>query len=260
MVKVLVQREFEKISWRKEEKMTRILILEDNKDSLKVLSSIIKNISADIMTVETSSIEEARDVLFKTDETFHAFMLDINLDVNNEDDVSGLVFAKEIRSIKKYVFTPIVMITSIAALELQAYRELHCYQYIVKPYEEAEIRQLIKKVLFQSGEEHESYVIVKKEGINYKLLCKDIICVKAIPRGVCIVLQKEEMKVLYLSIKQLMEKLPGEDFMQCHRMFVVNKKYIDYLDMVNALIHMKNGEEVEIGVTYKSKIKEALNG
>ena len=36
--------------------------------------------------------------------------------------------------------------------------------------------------------------------------------------------------------------------------------YIDYVDMVNGIVHMKNGTEAEIGVTYKSKIKEALHG
>ena len=103
-------------------------------------------------------------------------------------------------------------------------------------------------------------MLIKKEGINYKLFCKDIVCIKAIPRGVNIVLVKEEMKVLYLTIKQLMGKLPEEQFLQCHRMFVVNRDYIDYVDMVNGVIRMKNGTEAEIGVTYKTKVKEALHG
>ena len=152
------------------------------------------------------------------------------------------------------------MITSLANLELRAYRELHCYQYILKPFQEEEIQKLIRKLLFQTGEASEPFVLIKKEGINYKLFCKDIVCIKAIPRGVNIVLVKEEMKVLYLTIKQLMEKLPEEQFLQCHRMFVVNRDYIDYVDMVNGVIRMKNGTEAEIGVTYKTKVKEALHG
>lgn len=41
-------------------------------------------------------------------------------------------------------------------------------------------------------------------------------------------------------------------------MCVVNLDYIEYVDTVNGLIRMKNGEQVEIGITYKSDIKKRL--
>ena len=240
--------------------MTRILVLEDNKDSLKALQIMIEKISADIYVTPVWDLCEAEKALEAASEPFHAFLLDINLNEADTEDISGLDFAMRIRSMRQYAFTPIVMITSLANLELRAYRELHCYQYIVKPYQEEEIQKLIRKVLFQTGEASEPFVLVKKEGINYKLLCKDMIAVKAIPRGVDIVLTKETMSVHYLTIKQLLEKLPQELFLQCHRMFVVNRDHIEYVDMVNGIIHMKNGMETEIGVTYKAKVKEALHG
>lgn len=239
--------------------MTRILVLEDNKDSLKILQSIIEKISADIFVTPVDNRKEAEKAL-AAEEPYHAFLLDINLNEEDTEDYSGLDFAMSIRSMSQYAFTPIVMVTSLAHLELKAYRELHCYQYIVKPYQEEEIQKLIRKVLFRTGEVSEPSVLIKKEGINYKLLCKDIIAIKAIPRGVDIVLCKETMSVHYITIKQLLEKLPQEIFLQCHRMFVVNRNHIDYIDIVNGLIHMKNGMEAEIGVTYKTKIKEALHG
>ena len=73
-------------------------------------------------------------------------------------------------------------------------------------------------------------------------------------------LAKEEMKVPYLSIKQLMEKLPKERFMQVHRMCVVNLDYIDCIDTVNGLINLKNGETAEVGVTYKNKLIQVIKG
>lgn len=239
--------------------MIRILVLEDNKDSLKALQSMIEKISADIFVTTVENREDAEKAL-TVKESYHAFLLDINLNEADTKDISGLDFAKKIRSMRQYAFTPIVMITSLANLELKAYRELHCYQYIVKPYQEEEIQKLIRKLLFQTGEISEPFVLIKKDGINYKLLCKDIIAIKAIPRGIDIVLCKETMSVHYVTIKQLIEKLPQELFVQCHRMFVVNRDYIDYVDMVNGLICMKNGMEAEIGVTYKTRIKEAFHG
>ncbi|MDE6055247.1 MAG: LytTR family transcriptional regulator, partial [Lachnospiraceae bacterium] len=121
-------------------------------------------------------------------------------------------------------------------------------------------QKLIGKLLFlsQQGETRDTFVVVRKDGINYKLFCKDIVCIKAIPRGVDFVLLKEDLKVLYLSIRQLLEKLPSDKFLQVHRMCVVNQDYIDYVDTVNGLISMKNGEQVEIGITYKNEVKKKL--
>lgn len=241
--------------------MTRILILEDSKECLKAITVMVESVSGHVHAVPVNSLEEARAALDdETQPPFQAFLLDINLDSDNHDDISGITFAREVRMRKEYVFTPIIMITSLANMELTAYRELHCYQYLVKPYNEEDIQKLVGKLLFlsQQGETRDAFVVVRKESINYKLFCKDIICIKAVPRGVNFVLLREEMKVLYLSIKQLMEKLPVDKFLQVHRMCVVNQDYIDYVDTVNGLIRMKNGEQLEIGITYKNAIKKKL--
>ncbi len=237
--------------------MTRILILEDSKDCLKAITAMVEGVSDQVLATPTNSLEEARAALEKAQQPFQAFLLDINLNEEDNTDSSGITFAREIRMKKEYAFTPIVMVTSLANMELTAYREIQCYQYLIKPYHEEDIDRLVGKLLFLShqGEIRENYVIVKKDGVNYKLFCKDIICVKAVPRGVCFVLAKEEMKVPYLSIKQLLEKLPKEKFLQIHRMCVVNQDFIEYVDTVNGLICLKNGDQAEIGVTYKNELR-----
>ncbi len=240
--------------------MTRILILEDSKECLDAITVMVERVSGHVCAVPVNSLEEARAALDEAQPLFQAFLLDINLDIDDSEDISGITFAREVRMRKEYAFTPIIMITSLANMELTAYRELHCYQYLVKPYNEEDIRKLVGKLLFlsQQGETREAYVVVKKDSINYKIFCKDIVCIKAVPRGVNFLLLKEEMKVLYLSIRQLLEKLPGDRFLQVHRMCVVNQDYIDYVDTVNGLISMKNGDQVEIGITYKNEIRKKL--
>lgn len=242
--------------------VTKILILEDSKDSLNAVAAMAENVSKSVSAVPVNSLEEARAALHQAQQPFQAFLLDINLNPDDKDDISGMIFAREIRAKKEYVFTPIVMITSLANMELSAYRELHCYQYLIKPYNEADIEQLVGKLLFlsQQGETRERFVMVKKDGVNYKLFCKDIICIRAVTRGVCFVLAKEEMRVPYLSIKQLMEKLPKEQFLQVHRMCVVNCDYIECVDTVNGLINLKNGEMAEVGVTYKNRLINRIKG
>ena len=43
-------------------------------------------------------------------------------------------------------------------------------------------------------------------------------------------------------------------------MCIINQDYIDYVDMVNGLINMKNGIQAEIGVTYKKDLRSKLDG
>ncbi|WP_229775528.1 response regulator [Anaerosalibacter bizertensis] len=62
------------------------------------------------------------------------FLLDIQL-----KDYSGFELAKEIRNIDNYKLTPIIFVTAIPTRELMAFKEIHCYDYIVKPFKEEEI-------------------------------------------------------------------------------------------------------------------------
>lgn len=240
--------------------MIRILILEDqeiNRNALKELI-ISTGTKEEIVVHSASSFEEGRSYV-ESDTTYNAFFLDINLDENNPADESGLELARLIRNQSKYEFTPVIMVTSIAKLEMAAYRELHCYQYLIKPYIEADVQSLIKKLLAMQGVKEEKSIVVKKDGINYRIKCSAIVYIQAVPRGVCLYLKKESMKVPYLTIVKLMEQLPKEDFIQCHRTFVVNKKHIENVDFVNRMIKLAGYDEaVELGGTYRQKLKDVL--
>ena len=68
------------------------------------------------------------------------------------------------------------------------------------------------------------------------------------------------MEVPYLSIRQLMDKLPKQEFFECHRMFAVNKAYVKYYDLVNQIIQVEGYQEgIDIGVTYKTEVRRLLN-
>lgn len=239
--------------------MARIFVLEDEEESRKALVQMLLKISSEITVDAAADLESARSLLSDT-VSFDLFLLDINLNQESSGDTSGILFAEEVRSMQKYAFTPIVMVTSIAGLEMEAYRKLHCYQYLVKPYDQKEIKELVEKVLFHVQRVQKESIVVKKNGINYKILCDEIEYCKAIPRGVCIYLRNEEMEVPYLSIHKLLEKLPKSKFFQCHRMFVVNKQAVKYYDLVNQVIQvMDYPERIDIGVTFKAEVRRRMN-
>ena len=240
--------------------MTTVLILEDCKESITALTTIIKGYREDIYVLFASSYREAMKLLMEESQ-IDIFLLDINLDDQDSSDQSGLLFAKKIREVSKYAFTPIVFITSTAELELVSYRETQCYRYLTKPYEKETVLQVLERVIQSPQKGETAQITVKKDGVNYRIKVDDILCLEAIPRGVRIYLQGEFIDLKYVSIKQILDKLPEENFVQCHRMYVVNLFAIDYVDTVNRLIKIKGvSNMIEIGVTYKTEMRRILRG
>lgn len=104
--------------------MARILILEDEAESRKALEKIVRDISGEITVDAAADLAQAR-LLLGSAVSFDLFLLDVNLEPEKPGDISGLRFAKEIRDRREYEFTPLVMITSVAEMEMEAYRKLH---------------------------------------------------------------------------------------------------------------------------------------
>lgn len=237
--------------------MINILVLEDQKDSREALCKMIASYNRENeVEIDSAATYEEAEKLLNNKKTYNGFFIDINLDIENENDQSGIEFARLLRKNRKYEFTPVIMVTSIASLEMTSFREIHCYQYIVKPYDRKTVEDVIQKIVMHDKIAEEKYIIVKKNGINYKIKCDAIQYVQAITRGVQIKLTKETVKVPYLTIKEFMKKVDPEDFIQCHRMYVVNRKHIVSIDVVNRMIELEDKNMVEIGVTYKDKIKD----
>lgn len=184
----------------------------------------------------------------------------MNLSGSKREDIGGILFAREVRERFRYTFTPIVMVTAVGAMEMQAYRELHCYQYIMKPFRKEQVVEVVEKVLAKAKQEEPPSVTVKKEGINYQVKCEDIRYIEAVPRGIAIHMKEETWNVPYVTLKQMLQKVPRDIFVQCHRMYVVNKREVEYYDTVNRIVKLRDCDDtVEIGVTYKAEIGRLLS-
>lgn len=239
--------------------MIHVLILEDDRSSLEALGKILSDYSTDICVHTASSYHEAKGLL-DTDIQYGLFLLDVNLSGSDREDIGGILFAREVREQFRYTFTPIVMVTAVGAMEMQAYRELHCYQYIMKPFHREQVVEVVEKVLEKEKQEKPPSITVKKEGINYQVKCKDIRYIEAVPRGISIHMKQETWKVPYVTLRQMLQKVPKDVFVQCHRMYAVNKREVEYYDTVNRIVKLRDCEDtVEIGVTYKAEIGRLLS-
>ena len=74
--------------------MTRILVLEDSKDCLNAITAMLEKVSDRVCAVPVNSLKEARAALENEAQPFQAFLLDINLDMHDKEDISGILRAR----------------------------------------------------------------------------------------------------------------------------------------------------------------------
>ena len=70
---------------------------------------------------------------------FDLLLIDLNL-----PDGSGIDFAKYLRELPEYKLTGIVVITTNSYNILQTFKEIHCYDFLVKPYKNEEVKKIIR--------------------------------------------------------------------------------------------------------------------
>ena len=240
--------------------MKRVLILEDNAIHRKTLLKLLKEID-DIQVYEAENKEQAYAI--SMDNIINLFLVDIILDTKNNGDVSGLKFVERIRKIPQYSFTPLIFITSLEDPKLHAYRNLHCYGYIEKPFDKSEVLNLIRKALKfpehqQQDEPQQLYLRI--DGVVYCIQQDDIIYVEHTMRQLVINTTKEKISIPYKTLNSFMDDVSEDKFIKCSRSTVINKGYVQNVDIVNKYIKLRGIDElIEIGPSMKKRIVDEFS-
>jgi len=125
----------------------------------------------------------------------------------------------------------IVLTTAFAQYALESY-ELDVADYLLKPFTFERFFKAVLKVQRQLGQkentsQEEQSSILIKEGYNYfRVKINDIMYIKS--DGDYSIIVTQEKKYMALNpLKHWLEKLPGENFQQIHRSYIVNINYIE---------------------------------
>lgn len=238
--------------------MKKILILEDNEEHRKTLITLINGLKKEIQVFSTGRVEEAYGFVLEKD--ISLFLIDIILNNKKGNDVSGLKFADTIRKIPNYKFTPLIFITSLEDPRLYAYRNIHCYGYIEKPFRPIEVTDLVNQaLLFPVHKADTENMYFRVDGIVYAVNSKDIVYLESSRRKVIVNTVNEKITIKNKTMTEVMRELNSKNFVQCSRFFVVNKTYIEYIDYVNRYIKIRECEKaIEIGASMKKRVKNEL--
>jgi len=233
--------------------MLDFVICDDNLNALNRLEKLLES------TFITRSLE-AQIVLSTTEPgdlvnyLKHHSVNVVILDIDLKSKVSGLDLANLIRKQDKNVY--IIFTTGHLEYGLIAYK-YKTFDYLPKPVTPERLLDTIDRLIDDIFGDDTKFVrldnnktIIKQDGIQY--------------------IQKDGMKVIfhtdtrdyesYSSFKKILPQLP-EQFVQCHKSYIVNTKKITDIDVSNNAIFLNHNENIKcyIGPKYKNQLMEVLN-
>ncbi|MCB2308700.1 LytTR family DNA-binding domain-containing protein [Clostridium estertheticum] len=236
-----------------------VLIVEDDMLQRKSLRKMIQQIDKGINVYEAVDKDEALEItsIYSID----VFYVDICLNSS-----SGVDFAIEIRKIPKYEFSFIIFLTTHVEYLTKAFKEVHCYDYILKPYDMAEVVNMTKH--FKSHIENinkkpevKRYVIIEvKSGVNVKIYVDETIFIEVYLRKCMIHTLNGVFKVNNLPLSKILKIINCNNIVQCHKSFAVNVNYIKKIENVDSKlseIYFENYDEnAPLGYKFKNAIME----
>lgn len=144
-------------------------------------------------------------------------------------DLPGLTFAQQIRQIPCCKFAWIVLLSKDNHYEIEAYRTVHCYDFLVKPCDEykllATIEMLSRFRVTSVTDEDRAVVTFKYRDQYLRIPARDILYFEVAGNNSTLYTYSEQYELKKTSLKKIKMMLPGY-FVQCHKSFVVNRNYI----------------------------------
>ncbi|MFP3155524.1 LytTR family DNA-binding domain-containing protein [Lachnospiraceae bacterium ZAX-1] len=185
------------------------------------------------------------------------------LDIDFKQDINGFTLANTIRTYDPRGF--IVFITAHSEMSYMAFEYgVEALGYILKDFPnqiEPKIQQYMNQAYERcsnQGHNGEELIQISYEGKAIYLNLNDVIYVDS-----SVALHKLELLTqtgrisFYGSLKNFETKL-NENFMRCHKSFIVNVNYINAIDRKNKQIILKNNSSIPISIKFIKPLLDRL--
>jgi len=227
--------------------MFTILIVEDDIHQLDALFTVVKEYYNNKFNIfRANSYESAVEVLKKYN--IDIFILDVDLSITSRD-YNGIQLGTYIRSIPVYLYTPIVYITLVTEKISEALSQLHCYDYISKPYNISAIINCIDSIIKSPLIKEVTLNFKTLQGIGIRLKETEMFFFESNSRNISI----HSTGGIFQTTNYTLDELSSyfiNSFIRCHRKYIVNINYATNYDKTNQLLDC-NGTKISVGRAYK---------
>ena len=227
--------------------MLNIFVCEDNDMQRQIIVQIIQNTIL-IEELDMQLVLDAGDpyVLLekvKTSQNTGIYFLDIDLNSN----MNGMKLAQQIRLFDPRGF--IVFITAHSELSYMTFQyRVEAMDFVLKdnPAEaKVKIRECLlhamERYTLQTNKTHKVYTIEvggRKISVDYD----DIIFFETSRNIHKIILHAKDRQIEFTSTMKELTSALDDNFVRCHRSFLINKNCIKEVDAKNRIVHFTNGE------------------
>ena len=172
------------------------------------------------------------------------------LDINLKSDISGIELAEKVRKNNKNMY--FIFITGHLEYSMVAYK-VKTFDYLAKPITRKRLEDTISRLFNDLTSSPKNYIQISTKQFLDET---DILYIKR--DGMKLVFYtKSDVHTTYSSFNKLQNCLP-DNFVRCHKSFVVNINNIVDVDFNTNTIHFKDNVECYIGPKYKNEFMEVF--
>lgn len=225
------------------------IIVDDEPPAIRLLEKYVEKVS--FLKLEGTFTKPLEALLFLEKQKVDLVFLDIQM-----PEITGLQLSKIIDSKVQIIFT-----TAYPEFALESY-DVSAMDYLLKPIEFERFYKAVKKVLptkvviSHSSSSENDYMFVKTDGKNKyeRVQFDDVLFFQGLKNYVAIQLHNGQI-ITYSTLKRLKESLPGNDFIQIHKSYIISVQQIDRIE--NDAVWIQN-KQVPIGNTYRKAFFERI--
>lgn len=164
---------------------------------------------------------------------YHLIFLGIEFET-----INGIEIGRKIREERNDNITQIVYVSVKESYAIKLF-DIRPLNFLVKPLKKEKIKKVLKTAIMLIDHENQ-YFEFKMNRTHKRIPFKDIIYLESNRKKVKIV-EKDGEYEFYGKLEEAMQQLPGDNFLQIHKSYIVNYSYIvsyqyNYIEMVNKRI------------------------
>jgi len=229
--------------------MMTCIIVEDEIPAQKILKNFLaKTPNIEVLGVFHAAIEANA---FLNSNTVDLIFLDINL-----PDISGIDFIKTIKNPPSIIMTTAYSDYAVSSFELDT-----IVDYLVKPFSFDRFvkainkaKDRIEKPISTSEENSHEILFLNVDKTLHKITLSNILYLESDRNYITVVTKTKKLSYID-SLKNWNKKLKEEQFIQVHKSFIINRKYVDKISGNEIYIQ---GHRIPIGRTYKKELLKQL--
>lgn len=234
----------------------RILAIEDDPLYAESLKIIIDELGYELLAVADNA-----------DDALHAIRQEnpdiILMDIQINDRLTGIELAA---LIKPLTAAPVIYVTASKDKQVIAQAaSTSPSAYIIKPYEPESLQAAIELAIFskqlqnmkQASPSMSSFYIKDNHRL-VRINTSEILYVE-VEEKYCYIVTVQKRHIINMRLKDLLDRLPEEDFIQVHRSFVVRKSAIEEINNTLNEVVVTGKKSLPVGKTFREPLLSSLN-